>query len=397
MNKSERSFRLAVIGAGGRGRMARLAHRPEDGFRLVAAADPDPAALEPYRKDFGPEFGLYTDHRELLDRENPDGVFVCSPDFLHEEQGLDVLRRGCTLYLEKPLAITTQGCDRLLDAGGPTGERLYVGHNLRFFPVFRKMHSWLREGRIGEVQAIWCRHFISYGGDAYFKDWHSERRFSTGLLLQKGSHDIDIIHWLAGSYTRRTTAIGKLSVYNQVANRRAPDEKPVTAFARENWPPLSQKGLSPVIDVEDHSMVLLELENRVQASYLQCHYTPDDHRNYTIIGTEGRIENCGDTSRDDRMATLRLWNYRCGYEEEGTEAVKIPRISGDHGGADRLIIDDFLHFLRTGERRGASPLDARMSVAAGFSATESLRDGGTPREVPPYQLQKPPSDHHAPG
>ncbi len=38
----------------------------------------------------------------------------------------------------------------------------------------RKMRELIERGRIGRVEAIWCRHFISYGGDAYFKDWHSE-------------------------------------------------------------------------------------------------------------------------------------------------------------------------------------------------------------------------------
>ncbi len=40
--------------------------------------------------------------------------------------------------------------------------------------------------------------FVGSGGDFYFRDWHAERRYSTGLLLQKAAHDIDVIHWLCG-------------------------------------------------------------------------------------------------------------------------------------------------------------------------------------------------------
>ena len=170
---------------------------------------------------------------------------------------------------------------------------------------------------IGEVQAVWCRHFIDYGGDAYFKDWHSERANTTGLLLQKGAHDIDIIHWLAGGYTQRTVAMGKLSVYNRARDRRSADTRGNASFNQANWPPLSQRGFSPEIDVEDHTMMLMQLDNGVQASYEQCHYTPDAQRNYTVIGTQGRIENFGDYSSPGNVAEVYLWTHRCGGNLRG--------------------------------------------------------------------------------
>ena len=45
------------------------------------------------------------------------------------------------------------------------------------------------------------------------------------------------------------------------------------------------------VDVEDNQVMIMELEGGIKASYLQCHFTPDYHRNYTFIGTEGRVEN----------------------------------------------------------------------------------------------------------
>jgi hypothetical protein len=140
--------------------------------------------------------------------------------------------------------------------------------------------------------------------------------------------------------------------------------------------------MSPVIDVEDHSMMLMQLANGVQASYMQCHYTPDSCRNYTVIGTAGRIENCGDTSSPESEAVVRTWDRRVGYLENGTESVAIPGLVGSHGGADVVIVGEFLRYLRTGERSGASPEDARNAVAAGYLATMSLREGGGAREVP---------------
>ena len=106
---------------------------------------------------------------------------------------------------------------------------------------------------------------------------------------------IDIMHWLMGSRTKRVVGMGMLSIYNQ-CERREPDNRGGYAiFSEKHFPPLSQKGFSPVIDVEDHNMVMMQLENGAQATYMQCHYTPDTERNYTFIGTKGRIENVGDS------------------------------------------------------------------------------------------------------
>lgn len=376
-----KTLRFAVLGPHNRGRISLLAHRPAEGLHLVAACANHLSSLDDYRKTCGESLFLTTDYREIVSHPEIDAIFVCTPDHLHMEHTLASLEAGKHVFLEKPMAISVADCDRILDAAARGPAKLYVGHNMRFFPVMRKMRELITDGRIGRVEAIWCRHFVSYGGDAYFRDWHSERQYTNSLLLQKGAHDIDVIHYLAGSYTRRVVGMGKLSVYNEVTDRRSPDEPGVAVTFPRTWPPLSQKKLSSVIDVEDHNMLLLQLENGVQASYLQCHYTPDDCRNYTVIGTEGRIENYGDVSTEEKWATIHLWNRRMGYNEQGNEVFRIPDIQGTHGGADPLMIEDFVNYLRGNESRGASVLDARQAAVTGCQGAASLRNGSVPLEV----------------
>jgi hypothetical protein len=128
-------------------------------------------------------------------------------------------------------------------------------------------------------------------------------------------------------------------------------------------------------------MLLMQLDNGVQASYLQCHYTPDDCRNYTVIGTEGRIENYGDHSTKEVPAAVHLWNSRRGYSLQGNEVFEIPNIEGSHGGADPLLLDDFVSFLRGEDPVGAGVRDARMAVATGCQGAASLRNGSIPMDV----------------
>ncbi|KJY21158.1 oxidoreductase, partial [Streptomyces sp. NRRL S-444] len=149
-----------------------------------------------------------------------------------------------------------------------------------------------------------------------------------------------------------------------------------------HWPPHTQRGLNPVIDVEDVSLLNLRLANGVLAAYQQCHFSPDYWRNYTVIGDAGRLENFGDGPGGE----VRVWNARrSGYRAEPDASHTVPdaAAAGGHGGADPLLIDEFLRFVRHGGATDTSPVAARMAVAVGCLATESLRAGGTPRRVPP--------------
>lgn len=372
-------LRIGVIGSAGRGTLARYAHRPGAGARVVACCDRSPAALEQNRGWYGAQIFTTSDYRALL--EQPlDAVFVCSPDYLHEEHAIAALAAVKAVYLEKPMAITISGCDRILKTAVDANARLYLGHNMRHMAFVRKMKELIDEGAIGRVKAGWCRHFVGHGGDFYFKDWHAERSRTTGLLLQKAVHDIDVLHWLCGGYTQRVNAMGGLTVYDQVTDRHPPSERGDATARLDHWPPLSQTGMNPLIDVEDISMMQMQLDNGVFAAYQQCHFTPDYWRNYTIIGTEGRIENVGNT---EPGTVIKLWNTRRWEYGEADATFPIEADTGDHGGADALIVAEFLRFARSGGRVRTSPIAARYGVAAGYLATESLRNGGIALAVPP--------------
>lgn len=373
------NIQVGVIGVGGRGKLAGLAHRPGEGSVIVAGADTSQEQRRRFVERYGSGVFVTQDYRELLERDDVDAVFICSPDFLHEEHATAALERGKAVYLEKPIAITTSGSDRILSTAAGNRGRLYVGHNMRHMPFVQKMKQLIVEGAIGEVKAGWCRHFVGNGGDFYFKDWHADRRNTTGLLLQKGAHDIDVLHWLCDGYSARVSGMGGLTLYDRVEARHRPEEEVNVSADFTHWPPLSQSQLNPVIDVEDISMILMQLDNGVFASYEQCHYTPDYWRNYTIIGTEGRIENFGDGSPD---TVIRLWNRRTDYRAEGDRVFPAPATTGSHGGADPAIVSEFLEFVRNGVRTKTSPVAARYSVAAGVAATESLRNGSVAVEIP---------------
>ncbi|MEU6763134.1 Gfo/Idh/MocA family oxidoreductase [Streptomyces sp. NPDC046853] len=375
-------LRLGVLGYGLRGSLARTAHRPGAGSRVIALADHDVTARTEAATAF-PDARISTDHRKVVEDPDVDALVILTPDHTHASLACEALRENKPVFVEKPLDIGIEACDEILRTAYETGTRLYVGHNMRHMPVIRLMRDIIGRGDIGEVKTVWVRHFVAYGGDWYFKDWHAERQNTTGLLLQKAAHDIDVLHWLAGGYTRQVQALGDLMVYGDNPHRRAPGEPKTDDWYTEDghWPAATQRDLNPVIDVEDVSLVNMRLDNGVLASYQQCHFTPDYWRNYTVIGDAGRLENFG----DGPGGVVKVWNSRrSAYRADADAEYLVPdeQDEGGHGGSDPLLIDEFVRFVREGGRTDTSPVAARMAVAAGVRATQSLRDGGTPREVP---------------
>lgn len=373
-------LRVLMIGLGLRGGLATTAHRPGQGGVVAGLCDLDPGTFAPWveriERAGGPAPWCSTDPYEAMNRPDVDAVIVATPDFTHEALVTAALEAGKATFAEKPLAITTSGADAILKAARRTGSRLYVGHNMRHFSMVRQMKDLIDSGAIGEPRTVWCRHFVSHGGDFYFKDWHAQRRHVTSLLLQKGAHDIDVIHWLAGASSRRVNAFGSLSVYDKVTDRHD-GAKYANWYDGSVYPPSQQTGLHPEIDVEDLAMMQMELDNGVLAAYQECHYSPDYWRNYTVIGTEGRIENFGDST-----GVVKLWSKRHNYAADGDREFPFTATSGGHGGADERLMSEFLRFARDGGLTDTSPVAARDAVAAACAAATSLRNGNGAVDVP---------------
>ena len=354
---------------------------PREKAELVAICDHDPEMLKKFFEE-KPEYkGIktYSDYRDMIADSEIEAVFIMVRDHYHEEIAVAALNAGKAVFLEKPMAITLESCDRILEAAYRTKTPLMVGHNMRYMPSILKMKEVIDSGIIGDIQCVWVRHFINYGS-CYFRHWCALQENCTGLLLQKGAHDIDVIHWLAGGYATRVSAFGQLSVYNRTTNRLAPGEAPdrKASWAPDCWPPLELKGLAPEMDVEDNSMIMMQLDNGVQASYQQCMFAPDSERNYTFIGTKGRVENIGDHGE----CQIHVWTNR-GSRSRPDIIYDLKALEGGHGGADPRIIKAFFDFVRGEAPALITPLAARNAVAAGFMGHHSMRNGNIPMDIPP--------------
>ncbi|MBQ6925516.1 MAG: Gfo/Idh/MocA family oxidoreductase [Kiritimatiellae bacterium] len=382
---NDKKVRFAIIGADFTLRALMAMWYPKDLGELAAICDWNPEMLEKFRKDYGaeyPDVRLVRSFDEVLAMDDVDAVFVMVRDQYHEEMAVAALEAGKAVYLEKPMALSIEGCDRILEAAVRNKGRLFVGHNMRYVDSILKMKEVIDSGAIGQVQSVWVRHFVNYGS-CYFRHWCGCQATCNGLLLQKGAHDIDIVHWLAGGYGTRVVGMGRLSVYNRNTGRRIDyggGEKADrhASFDDACWPPLEIDGLRRDIDVEDHNMILFQLDNGVQCSYEHCMYAPDAERNYTFIGDRGRVENIGDFGNSQ----IHVWTRR-GPRRDPDIVYPVRPPAGSHGGADPKILRAFFEYVAHGVRPAVSPIAARNAVAVGVLGHYSARHGNVPMDIPP--------------
>lgn len=105
-----KKLRIGSIGTCRRGALADNYLTPEDNVEIVAGADISTHQLDRFKARIEERLqttpNCYLDYREMIEKENLDGVFVTSPDFCHEEQAVFALKNRVGVYLEKPIAIT---------------------------------------------------------------------------------------------------------------------------------------------------------------------------------------------------------------------------------------------------------------------------------------------------
>ena len=178
-----RAMPLFYPGAGFRAEIAGICSR-----RLEKAREAAEELNVPYYTD---------DYRQLLAREEIDAVSVCTPNALHEEIALAALKAGKHLYIDKPLADTAQGARRIADQAEKSGVFTRMVFNNRYLPVTLRARELVDQGRIGRVLSIEGSNLDSGSIDPN-KPIGWKQTLQGGVLLDLGSHVLDLITWLCG-------------------------------------------------------------------------------------------------------------------------------------------------------------------------------------------------------
>lgn len=381
-------LRIAVISAQGRGAYLAQAYDQHPRCRVVAIADRNPEAFQNGRERLeGIAYQPYGDVAEMIGKESPDWLFVASPDRTHHALTLLGLRAGCHVYVEKPMCQTITQADEICRAAEEAGRQVTVGLELRYAVPVVKLREMLRGGAIGKLITGYCVDSVGRGF-TYFRRDYRKREFSGGLLLQKGVHSIDLINDFVDSEPSRVYATGGKDFFGQderYAGRfcRDCDERETCPYAFAADQPAMERGehakdhcvWDPAADVEDNTLVLTDYHNGARVSYHEIHFTPDYKREFTFIGSEGRVSLVmGQT--EDENGVIHLHRLH-----EEPEVIRAAPGGGGHYGADDLMRDAVIEAALRGEGARPNARDGRGSVAIAAGAVASI-DTGAPVSIP---------------
>ncbi len=188
---------FGILGTGLIAEYHRQAIAATDGAVLQAVGHYNPDRLAALSLQFGvPALS----EAALLARPDIDAVIICTPSGQHAEQAIRAAKAGKHVLVEKPMALSLEDADAMIEACRAAGVRLGVCLQRRTEPLFRKVHAALSAGDLGDITmaALTMPYFR---GDAYYAqaEWRGTwAGDGGGILMNQGIHLIDLLVWFLG-------------------------------------------------------------------------------------------------------------------------------------------------------------------------------------------------------
>ncbi|MBX3016162.1 MAG: Gfo/Idh/MocA family oxidoreductase, partial [Caldilineaceae bacterium] len=172
-------YRVAIIASGRIAREHARGWQACEHTEIVAIADSHPEALEVFGNDFNVA-NRYLDYREMMAKERPDIVSICSWDPMHAEMTIAASTfRPKAILCEKPMAISMGEADAMMIACQRNHVKLAVGHQRRFYSAWEEAKRLVQTGAIGKPTRIWSA--------------------TRAGMMNTGTHCLDFQLWVLGN------------------------------------------------------------------------------------------------------------------------------------------------------------------------------------------------------
>jgi myo-inositol 2-dehydrogenase / D-chiro-inositol 1-dehydrogenase len=194
-------IRVGVVGAGWIAREHRRVLDSAAEAELAAVCDLDLERAGELAAGTGAR--VYTDWRDLLDREDLGALLVCTPPRFHREPAVAALSAGLPVYLEKPIARTLQDAAPIVAAAERSGTVCAVGYQWHALDLLGDLPGVLAGQQIGAMVGTCI-------GPTQSRPWFLDRRAGGGNLLERGSHHLDLARAVAGEVAAVQAAAGRV-------------------------------------------------------------------------------------------------------------------------------------------------------------------------------------------
>ncbi|NGM73826.1 Gfo/Idh/MocA family protein [Sphingobacterium sp. SGL-16] len=196
-------IKILVVGCGNMGASHAKAYHDFPEFEIVGLVSRGNSKVA-LQQSLGSDYNLFEDYEEALVETKPDAVCISTYPDTHEEYAVKAFEAGAHVFIEKPLADTVVGAQRVIDAANKTGKKLVVGYILRHHP------SWMRfieEGKkLGSPLVF--RMNLNQQSQGYMWDVHRNLMKSLSPIVDCGVHYIDVMCQMTTAKPMSVSAIG---------------------------------------------------------------------------------------------------------------------------------------------------------------------------------------------
>lgn len=361
--KAGNNIRLGFIGVGDMARVHVTDLLQFPGWEIKAIADISELRMDSFNSRFKISPEKYTDYRKLVEREDIDAIFICSPNNLHKEHACAAFEHDKHVLLQKPMALNIPDCNAIIKAAEKAKKILQVGLVYRYSPLFRNMAALINNGRIGTPLMAWCHEFRVPFPIGREREWRYSQEESGGSLVEKDCHHFDLMQWMLGARPVKVHAFGGQSTV-QVGGRvmpGVPGEPYTMNFSQKN-------------NIIDHAWVNIEYEGNKSGNLGLCLFATSREMPFGIIGDKGWIEANVHTRKinlfDGRPGLIE--NIDANYKAHELADMKGITDTGHSGGAAEVL--SFLECIKKGEPAYCNGKIGRDSLLAAISGEISIAE-----------------------
>jgi UDP-N-acetyl-2-amino-2-deoxyglucuronate dehydrogenase len=194
------SLKYAIIGCG-RISPNHIAAAVENELDIVALCDIVPENMEDKMSRFNlPEStSLYTNYKEMLEKEKPELVAICTESGNHGKIALECIELGINLIIEKPIALSLEEADLIIENAKRNNVKVSACHQNRFNKSIQKIREAVERKRFGRL-LHGTAHIRWNRGESYYKQapWRGTWEQDGGALMNQCIHNIDLLRWMMG-------------------------------------------------------------------------------------------------------------------------------------------------------------------------------------------------------
>lgn len=184
-------YKVAIVGCGGMGNGHARAIGEFPDVEIVGVCDLIQEKAESLSKVVGGR--VCTDFHDLLD--DADVVWDCTPPLSRPQVVIDSALAGKHIFSEKPIALSTETADRMIEAIDKAGITFMTDYVLRFVNPYKLVHEIFDSGQLGALVSVWTRRYMPVDMRGR---WFGDQTQSGGVALDFASHDFDQLQWFGG-------------------------------------------------------------------------------------------------------------------------------------------------------------------------------------------------------